>query len=599
VLNVISPLSLALVIISLMIETRAFAVNFGQRVTDKQFQDVVAIGLYDDQSKEANLFCTGVLVHPRVVLTAAHCLQEGGIRGSSQDMRRIAQRLRVYMGPGADQGYVSENLIPVKRGIIHPRYLRDIRGQADVAIIELFDDAPIESNQIRPLALELTQLRERIRRQSKLTVVGYGHSEQVENRFRTTEYFGLKHQGEIEIIGKTADEIFVVPGPAVDRFGLYRQAPREGDSGGPAFYKDLDGQYYLAGLVSRATQFNFGSRGTAFSLVRNWVCWIENETGVNLRHHLKDDIDFCQIRTPRTRVDHLNEVPFIQQCQKTDSTPLSAQYTIEVLKKITKIHDCSDLNMHLRSLTNISLDATYITDLSPLQQFYNLERLILRDNAITSILPLKNLQNLRTLDISYNFIRDAKEVQLELNDQLWMIGLNRQYNSINQTQFIRLCHRLDLEPEVEKTINALMRLLGANRDECVNANYELIRRRGLEFYQSQGLTDMSALAGLVTLEELDLRGQSINNLSFLNQMSELRVLILDGNPIEDLSPLLNHPNLRVLSVQNMNLVDLDIISNLPRLRELSVHANKIQDFSLFEAREQRGIIRLLGKDQQR
>lgn len=587
------------VTMTVLFSSTLYAVDFGERVGPEDFQDVVGIALFDDQNQEARLFCTGVLVHPRIVLTAAHCLQEGGRRQSSTQLRQLTTKLRLVMGEGAKDGVVTQKLLPIKRSVLHPRYLRDIRGQADVAILELFEDAPIDPALIRPLALDLMQLRERIRRQAKLTIVGYGFSEQIENRFRTIETFGLKHKGEIEIIGKTADEIFVIPGPPIDRFGLYRQAPREGDSGGPAFFKDSDGQYYLAGLVSRATQFNHGPRGTAYSLLRNWVCWIEQETQISLRDQLHQEINFCDIKAPQTRVQHLNGVSFLDQCQQNQDIPASALYTIEVLKTIFNKPNCRELERELQRQTNLNLDSTYISDLSPLQDFTQLERLSVRDNAITSITPLINHQQLRTLDISYNFVRDADEIKSKLPESLWLIGISRQYNTINQTEFIRLCQNPDIDPQKRRTIDALMRLFAAEKDECVNANYELIRRRGLEFYQSQGLIDMSALAGLNTLEELDLRGQQVSDLSFLNQMSELRVLILDGNPVKDLTPLLSHPNLRVLSVQNMNLTDLDIIAKLPRLRELSVHGNQIQDFGLFEERERRNIIRLLGKDEQR
>jgi internalin A len=586
------------ILLALVCSSHAQAVDFGQRVENQDFQDVVGIALFDELAQEAKIFCSGVLIHPRFILTAAHCLQEGSIRQSAQEVKELTKRLRIVVGEGVEGGYVSENLITVKRGLIHPRYLRDIRGQADVAILELSQDASISAQEIRPLALDLLQLRHRIRRQAKLTVVGLGYAQQIESRFRTTESFGLKHQGEIEIIGKTADELYVTAGPAVDRFGLYRQAPRQGDSGGPVFFLDEDGQYYLAGLVSRATQFNHGPRGAALSLLRNWVCWIESETGISLRQHLKEGVDFCDIQVPRTQVEHLKGVSFIDQCENTTAIPSSALYTIEVLQQLTQKNDCQDLFQHLQRQTNLSLDSTYINDLSPLQEFTQLERLSLRDNAITSITPLINLDRLRTLDISYNLINDVTHVQPRLPEELWLIGAGRQYNSINQTQFIRLCHQLDLPKETQKTIDALLRLLGANPGECVNANYELIRRRGIEFYQSQDLTDMSPLTGLQTLEELDLTGQNVSDLSFLNEMSELRVLILDGNPVKDLSPLLSHPNLRVLSVQNMNLKNLDYINQLPRLRELSVHGNEIQDFSDFAERERRGIIRLHGKDQQ-
>jgi hypothetical protein len=595
VFQLIAPAGLMLVLFWSML---AYAVDFGQVVEENEYTDVVAIGRYDEGLQDAQLFCSGVVVAPRVILTAAHCLQEGGHRLGNRDFQQIVRSLRVYFGNGTDGGIVSDNLYPIQRAIIHRNYLRDIRGQADIAILLLEQDAPIAKEQIRPIALDIGLLRNEIRRGATLEVVGFGHSEQLQGRLMTTEYFGIKHKGPIRIEGKTADEVLVTPGPAIDRFGLYNPGPREGDSGGPAFFHAQDGLTYLVGVVSRATKFNHGPRGMAFSLARQWICWIERESGVNLRGHLPSDTpDFCSMPVARTLVQD-PVADFLTLCQDSTVASNSQAYTIYILKRLTGVHDCRELKRELQTRTNLSLDATYINDLSPLAFFTQLERLIIRDNAITSVAPLRQHTRLRTLDISYNVVRDS-ELMAPLEEAgLWLVGARRQYNEITRTNFVRLCSDQQTISAARDTINAMLEIFGFEPHECVNGNYELIRLREIEFYNRTGLTNMDALRGLTTLERLDLSGQAVQDLSFIDEIDDLRVLVLDGNPLTDLTPLLKHRNLRELSVRNLNLTDLSIIAQLPRLQILHVAGNKIDDFTALEERERRGTLRVHGKEEQ-
>lgn len=576
-----------------------FAVDFGQTDDSGKWESVVALTReYPLDPGTYQIFCSGVVVAPKIILTAAHCLQEDGVRPGRAGFRDIARNLKIYFGPGDKSGRVDGPVYDVERVHIHPYYLRDVRGQADVAIVQLRNNAPLAADQIYPLALDVKLLKDRLRRGSELTVVGFGFSEQLNGSFGVTELFGVKHSGPVKVRGKTADEIQAVAGDAVDRFGLYRPGPREGDSGGPAFYRDEDGSVYVAGLVSRAAQHNYGGIGSAFSIIRNWICWIERETGQNLRS-AQGGPDYCSQQAVDYSRDEINRMDFFEQCQSRDSLAVSAAYTIDVLHRLFEINDCRELELLLKKTTNLNLDATHIIDLSPLASLRSLERLSVRDNAITSVRSLKNLENLRFLDISYNNVRDANSLDHLVEGGMWLIGAQRQYHNIGRTDFIRLCHDPQAPQSARKTINAIIETFGMRSNECVNANYELLRLRSLNIYRVQGLTDMTPLQGLNTLEELNLTGQTVEDLSFLEKVNDLRVLILNGNPAKELRPILAHENLRELSIENMNLKDIDILSKLPRLRLLKVKGNQIKDFSVFQERVDRGVLRIEGIDEQK
>lgn len=576
---------------------QVWAVDFGKPDVKNDWRDVVALTQATENPNQFQVFCSGVVIHENIVLTAAHCLQDGGIRLSAAQLKEKVKNLRIHFGQGSEESVVSTGLVEVERAVIHPAYLRDIRGQADVAILILKSPAPIEKKFIRPLALETSLLKQRIRRGSPLTIVGFGYSEQLGSTpfSATKEIFGAKHIGIVQIEGKTADEVQIVPGVAVDRFGLYRPAPREGDSGGPAFYLDQNGTYYLTGVVSRATKFNHGPRGVAYSLLRNWVCWIEKESNVRLR---PDDStpDYCSMGQPNIDANRVANVDFYNLCE--EPADLSSAYTFHVLKEVMKAVNCRDLDFKLKNTTNLNLDATYINNLLPLAGLPHLQRLSVRDNLIQSVTPLIHHQDLAFLDISYNNVKDVSNLQQLEQDKLWLVGRSRQYHNIGRTNFIRLCHSDQTEQAAKKTIEAIIDMFNMRERECVNANYELIRLRQLSFYQVSGLTDMTPLEGLHTLEELDLSGQKVNSLNFLYAIDDLRKLTLDGNPVADLSPILRYKNLRELSLKNMGLKDLDLIAQLPRLKVLDISGNHIQDFSLLEDRIRRGILSVIGRDQQ-
>lgn len=573
---------------SLLLQPLALGVDFGRPEIDGAWSEVVAIARIEEDGL-GQIFCSGVLLAPKVVLTAAHCLQSGGVRPGSRQLRELARELRVYQGPGAEGGLVSEGLTAIERIHLHPDYLRETRGQADLAVIVLKEvlSAPRVN-----VALDIALLKLELRRFQQLSVVGFGHSEQRLNAFATEERFGIKHRGPVVIENKTADELYVLPGPALDSYGLFRPAPREGDSGGPVFYQRADGSYTLVALVSRATKMNHGPRGMAMTQIRPWICWIERVAQIELKP--PGSINFCELPIARQQVDHLRDVPFLEQCLNPE-TPASARYTIDVMKKLFGRADCYELEAFLSKQTNLSLDATYINDLSPLQDFTQLERLILRDNHLTSVLPLIHHKELRTLDISYNRVRDFE--LLQDRPGLWLVGTKRQDHTFGDAQFIRECQNPS-STESARTVKALLDQFEMRASDCVNAHYELLRRRELEFYQVQGLTDMTPLHGLTTLERLNLKGQSVTDLGFLGQLDDLRELILDDNPVEDLSPVLVHRNLTLLSLEGLGLQNLNVPAQLPRLRQLLIGRNSIRDFGPLAERERRGILEITGKDQQ-
>jgi secreted trypsin-like serine protease len=207
-------------------------------------------------------FCTGVLIAPRLVLTAAHCVQAGAV-----------YKIVEY---GANK---QPQLQDVKNVGVHPAFsmqaMTTHRATADVALLQL-EAAPKGKN---AAALGVPQLP--IVSGSRFTIAGIGVTIRGEG----------SSGGTIRVAGLAATG---KPGTLqirlVDPLG---QGLREGlgactgDSGGPVF-EDRQGAAVTIGVISWSTGPN-GSAGcggltgvTPLTLYRDWILQTARQWGSGL-----------------------------------------------------------------------------------------------------------------------------------------------------------------------------------------------------------------------------------------------------------------------------------------------------------------------------
>ncbi len=163
-----------------------------------------------------NSFCTGTLVSPRVVVTAAHCI----------DGFPNVTDLRIHAGVRVGDA----DIVRVQDGVIHPDYQG---GPNDIALLQLELPARARPWPLHRAALAQEHLGRDVR------IAGYG----------TTDPDGGTDGVKREGVGAISDfdgfDFAYVNNPSQTCFG---------DSGGPVFLTLADGVETLAGITSRGDE---------------------------------------------------------------------------------------------------------------------------------------------------------------------------------------------------------------------------------------------------------------------------------------------------------------------------------------------------------
>jgi V8-like Glu-specific endopeptidase len=185
-------------------------------VIDTGDEAVVAIGVRRvDCDEPLAVHCTGTLVGPRLVLTAAHCVSDP----------RLGTNLEVMFG--SDVASSGSRFVRVTQAVRHPDYHGD-GDDADLAVLVLESEAPVA-----PVALGDQPLDGMVG--ASVRIVGFGVTGPSDGAI------GTKRSGT-STVAEVLDRVFrTVPGTSLTC---------QGDSGGPLF-APVGTAERLVGVTSR------------------------------------------------------------------------------------------------------------------------------------------------------------------------------------------------------------------------------------------------------------------------------------------------------------------------------------------------------------
>lgn len=215
------------------------------------------------------------------------------------------------------------------------------------------------------------------------------------------------------------------------------------------------------------------------------------------------------------------------------------------------------------NLSMLSLRQNHISDLAPLQNLQFLTTLFLDNNYIISdIQPLANLTNLNYLGLSNNAVTDISAIQ-NASDLLSLTMNNNQVADISPLQ-----DHFQLD----------YLLMGNNQVSDISVLHNLTSLSTLYLHGNQ-IQDISALSNLVNLVDLYIPSNQISDMSSVQNLSNLGSLSIHTNQIADLSPVQNLTSLTILVINDNQITDVSPLQNLTNMVTLYLGNNAISDIS--------------------
>jgi hypothetical protein len=136
-------------------------------------------------------------------------------------------------------------------------------------------------------------------------------------------------------------------------------------------------------------------------------------------------------------------------------------------------------------------------------------------------------------------------------------------------------------PKTKAAIEAAIRkTAGKPTGELTKADLEKMTGRDVLLdIRSKNITDLTPLAGLTNLVELQIGLNQITDLTPLVGLTKLEHVAIGGNQITDLTPLAGWTEMHTLGLDRNQITDLKPLAGLKELKTLGLGVNQITDLT--------------------
>ncbi|HEV8132694.1 MAG TPA: leucine-rich repeat domain-containing protein [Acidobacteriota bacterium] len=272
------------------------------------------------------------------------------------------------------------------------------------------------------------------------------------------------------------------------------------------------------------------------------------------------------VKTPNVHKSEATTLPIREKCL---GDIVFADLNLEAaVRSELKIGPQNMINCEMAgSLKSLDARNKGISNLSGLESFSNLRKLMLEDNAIRDIRPLSALTCLSYLSLGSYPSSKASNFISDLGPLAGLTTLTLLKVTSNSVSDVRPLSRLS---------NLIYLGLSGNSVSDLSPLSKLTKLLRLHLSENR-VTDVTPLAGLTGLTTLWLDSNSISDIGPLSRLTDLTELVLIANRISDIRPLSALMRLSTLNLSKNQVSDVTPLSRLTGLVELRLLNNSIND----------------------
>lgn len=240
------------------------------------------------------------------------------------------------------------------------------------------------------------------------------------------------------------------------------------------------------------------------------------------------------------------------------------------------------------NLEVLILDDNYVADLTPLTSINGLVSLSASNNNIRSVSDISGLSQLCFLDLSHNMLTDIMFVKKLVSLKSLDVSFNyieslEGLGSVTDIEILDLSGNIITSGNVNE-LSGLLNLKAVYVSGCELNDLSGIKSPVLEILVASNNNLSSLSVQVESLETVILNNNNISDICFLKDAVKMRSLDLNNNLISDdgTDAVFSLISLEELDVSNNNITDLQFLTGASSLKNLNINENTVASLDAIE-----------------